>query len=253
MGLVFRCRPVLRGAKWPVGVAVLAAALNGVGLMAQAEPKVVDGGVPTLHAYANLIQIPTLVLGLTREPVRKPIDASKFSISIDSGPWFRATHVRQEGEDPISLSILLDLSGDTAKLMPKIGSALASLAPLSLHARDRVSIYGLSCGSITSVHEVPADSEALKRSVDMALEPWMQRKKDKHAAKCEEGVGLWDGLALVAVRMTDSPGRRVILVVSDGKEKGSKHPWSEVTEFAQDAGIAVFGLSYDVAAIGDRA
>jgi hypothetical protein len=86
----------------------------------------------------------------------------------------------------------------------------------------------------------------------MASEPWMQRKKDKHAAKCEEGVGLWDDLALVAVRMTDSPGRPVILVVTDGKEKGSKHPWSEVTELAQDEGIAAFGLCYGVdAAIGD--
>ncbi len=218
----------------------------GWGLRAQDVPVPKDGTVPTLHVYTNLIQIPTLVLWQTREPVKKPIDASKFSVSIDSGPWFRATHVRQEGEDPISLSILLDLSGDTAKLMPKIGDALASLAPLSLHARDRVSIYGLSCGSITSIHEVPAGSETLKRSVDMALDPWMKRKSDKHAVKCKEGVGLWDGLALVAVRMMDAPGRRVILVVSDGKEEGSKHPWSEVTEFAQDAGIAVFGLSYSV-------
>ena len=184
--------------------------------------------------------------------LKKPIDASKFSISIDSGPRFRPTHVRQEGDDPISLSILLDLSGDTAKLMPKIGDALASLAPLPLHARDRVSIYGLSCGSITSIHEVPAGSETLKRSVDMALDPWMKRKSDKHAVKCKEGVGLWDGLALVAVRMMDATGRRVILVVSDGKEEGSKHPWSEVTGFAQDAGIAVFGLTYGVeVAIGE--
>jgi hypothetical protein len=233
-------------AKWLAGFAVVATALNGAGLMAQTEPKVVDGGVPTLHVYTNLIQIPTLVLWQTREPVKKPIDGSKFSVSIDSGPWFRATHVRQEGEDPISLSILLDLSGDTAKVMPKIGDALASLAPMSLHARDRVSIYGLSCGSITSIHEVPAGSETLKKSVDLALDPWMKRKSDRHAAKCKEGVGLWDGLALVAVRMLDAPGRRVILVVSDGKQEGSKHPWSEVTGFAQDAGIAVFGLSYSV-------
>jgi hypothetical protein len=218
----------------------------GWGLRAQDVPVPKDGTVPTLHVYANLIQIPTLVLWPNREPVKKPIDASKFSISIDSGPRFRPTHVRQEGDDPISLSILLDLSGDTAKLMPKIGDALASLAPLSLHAKDRVSIYGLSCGSITSIHKVPADSEALKRSVDMALDPWRKRKSDKHSVKCEDGVGLWDGVALVAVRMMDSPGRRVILVVSDGKEKGSKHSWSEVTEFAQDAGIAVFGLSYSV-------
>jgi hypothetical protein len=99
----------------------------GWGLRAQDVPVPKDGTVPTLHVYANLIQIPTLVLWQTREPIKNTIDASNFSISIDSGPWFRATHVRQEGEDPISLSILLDLSGDTAKLMPKIGDALASL------------------------------------------------------------------------------------------------------------------------------
>ena len=45
--------------------------------------------------------------------------------NIDSGPWFRATHVRQEGDDPISLSILLDVSGDAAELMPKIDDAIA--------------------------------------------------------------------------------------------------------------------------------
>jgi hypothetical protein len=49
----------------------------------------------------------------------------------------------------------------------------------------------------------------------------MQRKKDKHAVKCEEGVGLWDGLALVAVRV---PGFEKLDVKFDyGKrEKGGK-------------------------------
>ena len=52
-------------------------------------------------------------------------------------------------------------------------------------------------------------------------------------------------LAEVAARMMDSPGRRVILAVSDGQDKGSKHSWSEVTDFAQASGIAVFGISHD--------
>jgi hypothetical protein len=252
MGLAFRCRPSARDAKSLVGLAVLVAAMSAADLMAQGDPKVVDDGVPTLHAYANLIQIPTLVLWPDQEAIRKPIDEGKFSISIDSGPWFRATHVRQEGDDPISLSVLLDLSGDTAKLMSKIGADLANLAPLSLHPIDRVSIYALSCGRITAIHEIAADSERLKKAVDVAMEPSVQRKNDKHAKKCDQGVGLWDSVAVVALRMMDLPGRRVILAVTDGLDKESKHPWSEVTEFAQNSGIAVFGLSYSVeAATGD--
>src|SRR5271156_6541884 len=80
---------------------------------AQDEPKVVDGGVPTLHVYTNLIQIPTLVLGPSREFIKRPIAENRFSVSIDEGPWFPAIHVRPEGDDPIALSILLDVNGDT--------------------------------------------------------------------------------------------------------------------------------------------
>ena len=221
----------------------LAAEWSGATLAAQDQG--IDQGIPTLHVYTNLVQIPTLVLTANRDPVTKPIDPSRFSVSIDSGPWFRATHVRQEGEDPISLSILLDLNGETAQLVPKIGVALANLAPLSLHAQDRVSIYALSCGLFMSLNDAPADIETLKKGVDAAVQPWMQRKGDKHAKNCEQEVSLWDGLAEVAARMTDSPGRRVILAVSDGQDKGSKHPWNEVTDFAQANGIAVFGISHD--------
>ena len=145
------------------------------------------------------------------------------------------------GRGSISLSILLDLNGDTAELVPKIGVALANLAPLSLHAQDRVSIYALSCGLFISLNDAPADIETLKKGVDAAVQPWMQRKEEKHAKNCEQEVSLWDGLAEVAARMTDSPGRRVILAVSDGQDKGSKHPWNEVTDFARRTALPSSG------------
>jgi hypothetical protein len=56
--------------------------------MTQEEPRVVDNGVPTLHVYTNLVQVPTLVLTMTNDPVGKPIVESRFSVSIDSGRWF---------------------------------------------------------------------------------------------------------------------------------------------------------------------
>jgi len=244
MGLGFSWCPVVRRVTLPPILAALAIALSGTEAMAQTEVKVVDGGVPTLHVYTNLIQMPTLVLWQNREPVRKPIEASRFSVRIDSGPWFRATHVRQEGEDPISLSILLDLSGNTTQLVPKIGAALASLAPLSLNSRDRVSVYALDCGLVKSIEDRAADNGTLKRAVDAAVAPWMLRRNEKHSKSCDQGAHLWDALAQVVAGMMNAPGRRVILAVTDGKDNGSKYPSDEVTNFAQQTGTAVFGLSY---------
>jgi hypothetical protein len=216
----------------------------GVWLRAQDEPKVVDDGVPTLHVYTNLVQVPTLVLTMTNDPVRKPIAESKFSVSIDSGRWFRATHVRQEGDDPISLSILLDVSGDTTGLMPRIGDALGNLAPSLLHPRDRVSVYALDCSLHRSLKDAPADSMLLKKAVGVALESWKLRKSNKREESCGSKGRLWDSLAQVAIELSNLPGRRVILMVTDGHDTGSKHSSNEVRTFAQATGAAVFALTY---------
>jgi hypothetical protein len=217
--------------------------IGAVSAEAQDEPKAVeDAGVPTLHVYTNLIQIPTLVLGSSHELIQKPIAENRFSLSIDDGPWFRATHVRQEGDDPIELSILLDLSGDAALLMPKIGDALSELARSSLRPRDRVSVYALDCSLIRSLYDAPADSGSIKKATDAALESWTLRKK--HKESCEQGLHLWDGLANVEEDIARLPGRRVILAVTDGQDKGSKHTPDQVTTFAQQTGTAIFGLNY---------
>jgi hypothetical protein len=239
MRLGFRYRSGLRAQ-----VLLSVAALSGTILMAQDEPKVVASSVPTLHVYTNLVQIPTLVLSMTDDRVSKPIVESRFSINIDSGRWFRVTHVRQEGDDPISLSILLDVNGDTTALLPKLGDAIGNLVPLSLHPKDRVSVYALDCSLVRSQNDAPPYRAVLQSGVAAALEQSMLRKNTQDRKNCELRGHLWDGLAQVAVALSDLPGRRVILVVTDGHDVGSKHSWNEVREFAQVKGIAVFALNY---------
>ena len=141
----------------------LATALCCATLLAQNPPAPQSEPIHTLHVYTNLIQIPTLVLGPNRERISKPIPESRFSVSIDGGSWFPATHVRMEGDDAIALSILLDARGDVADLMPKISDAIASLAPQSLHTKDHISIYALDCELISYVRDAPVDSLKLSR------------------------------------------------------------------------------------------
>jgi hypothetical protein len=93
----------------------------------------------TFHAYTKLVQVPTLVLARDFKPVAR-IDERRFFVSLDGGRKLRVTHARLEGDDPISLTILLDLSQSSPDTVFTADQAIASLAPLSLHTNDEVSI-----------------------------------------------------------------------------------------------------------------
>ncbi|MEG9435131.1 hypothetical protein JAO29_02995 [Edaphobacter sp. HDX4] len=95
------------------------------GLSAQEKPSRYDQPVTALHVYAGLVQMPTLILSQYRKGIELRIDERRFSIRVDSGPWFKVTHVRPEGEDPISLSILLDHSA--MDLMSDVDRQIAAL------------------------------------------------------------------------------------------------------------------------------
>jgi len=218
-------------------VAGILVGLRGSLLVAQ------DQGITTLHVYANTVQIPVLVLGPRQQKIG-PIAGSRFNVSFDGGPPFRVSHVRPEGDDPISLAILLDLSGPEEELMPKISSAIAELAPLSLHPQDHVTVYALDCEMTRSTVDSSATPAMLKLQVAGALKPWTDRGEDKHGAKCQQEVHLWDALAFITDQLSGVPGRRVILAVTDGNDKESKHRWNEVRVFAQNSAVAIFGMSY---------
>ncbi|MBB5339669.1 hypothetical protein [Tunturiibacter gelidoferens] len=211
----------------------------GLGLPARAQ----DADIPTLHVYANTIQIPVLVLGEDRKKIA-PIAPNRFSVSFDGGPPFRVSHVRLEGDDPISLAILLDMSGAEAELSSKLEDAIAGLAPLSLRSQDHVSVYGLDCELTRYASDVPADQAHLKKLVHEALQSWVDRRRDKQGSKCKPKVQLWDALAFATNQLSALPGRRVILAVTDGNDKGSTHRWNEVRVFAQASAVAVFGVTY---------
>jgi len=217
---------------------VCAVGLAGWGAVA----SIAQDQAPTLHVYANLVQIPTLVVDRDLLPVA-PIAEGRFFVSVDGGPKFRVTHVRPEGDDPIALAIVLDVSQAFPNLITRIDDAIAGLAPLSLHAKDHVSVYSMDCNLVRSASGAPADSATLKQAVDVALEPWKTHGRDRWTSECKEPANLWDSLAVVSQALSQQPGRRVILVVTDGLDRGSKTTWDEMREFAQERGVAIFGLS----------
>lgn len=207
----------------------------------QETPSTPEEPIRTLHVYTNLIQVPTLVLSGNKQPMQASIGEKQFSVSIDSGRWFRVTHARLEGNDPISLSILLDTS--VAELIPPVREAVGALEPSWLSPRDRVSIFVLDCGLVRSLNDTPADGKMMTVGMDAALKSWMTRKVEAHEKSCKQTVHLWDALGYVASELSKLPGRRVILLITDGQDRGSVRTWNQVRSYLQAMGVAVFGVT----------
>jgi hypothetical protein len=201
-----------------------------------------DENILTLRVYPNLVQIPTLVLGNNHQAV-PPIAESRFFVSIDGGPKFRVTHARLEGNDPISLAILLDLSQGEGDLMGRIDDGIAGLAPLSLTARDQLSVYALDCQLHRSSVDNPPDRAAVKQAVDSVLKPWNAVRDGPQSARCSNRLYFWDAVTVVTKELRAQPGLRVMLVVSDGVDGGSRNNWNLAREYAATGGVAIFGLT----------
>jgi hypothetical protein len=198
-----------------------------------------DTPASTLHVYTNLIQIP--VLTLIGSP--KSVPKLKFAVSLDSGPPFDISHTRLEGSDPITLAILLDLSGDQSDLLPRLDEEIAALAPDYLRSRDHVSIYAVDCRLVQLADDVPADPVQLKRAVEAAIQSPQVHGPGTTRPTCGKSLQLWDALTHLTHRLSDSPGRRVILAFTDGHDNGSTHKWVELKNDANYSGIAIFGIA----------
>jgi hypothetical protein len=192
--------------------------------------------------YTDLVEIPALVLGTDHRAI-PPIAESRFFVSINGGPKFRVTHARLEGEDPISLAILLDLSQPNTNLMEHIDDAIAGLAPLSLTANDRLSVYALDCQITRSSLDDPSDPVAVKEAVDSVLESWKARRLVLQSESCPNRRYLWDSVTVVTKELRAQSRLRVMLLVSDGVDRGSRNSWNLARDYAQHSSVAIFGLT----------
>jgi hypothetical protein len=193
----------------------------------------------TIHVYSNLLQLPVLILGPQRQTVSS-IAPERFRVEIQNGPVIVPRHVRMEGDDPITLAILLDNAVHN-ELLEKLPEHLAELVPKSLHPNDRVAIYitdGCRLRRITPL--VAAESAVLKERAENALK-FTPFHGDR--SECNGPRHLWDAMAYVDSTLVNEPGRRVLLAITNGDDSGSTNPPARLHEYATQSGVAMFAIA----------
>jgi hypothetical protein len=194
----------------------------------------------TLHVYANLAQVPTLVINPDGKPF-PPLSRDQFFVSLDGGALFHPSQLRIEGDDTISLAIIVDDSGTQVHFITNIAETLSKLAPKDLHPKDHVSIYAIDCKAMQSVDDAPASAEIIRDGINSALSA-DGLHGDKHKPGCAKSLHLWDVLAHAVDKLGETPSRRVVLFVSLGMDTGSTISFDDVVHLAQSNSTAVFGM-----------
>lgn len=132
-------------------------------------------------------------------------------------------------------------------LVQDLAAATAEMATKELHPQDRISIYLLTCNLLRTVHEIQPLPGLLSESIDGGLQS-PKLGKNSTGGSCGTNIYLWGAITSVVEDMSDVPGRRAILVMSNGHDDGSGISWPKLHEYAGMEGVALFGLRETVLA-----
>jgi hypothetical protein len=201
------CRRVVRR------YAVLPACALAAGV-AQAQQPSPDPAI--VHVYVNLVQMPVLVLDPSRHSA-PPVPPSQFEVKLEGMKAFKPQHIRREGDDPISLGILIDVSDPSDPLWhDHLPEAINTLTK-GMRSWDRIEVFGMDgCNLRVFGGETEPDAEKVQSLIRevVAIKPYERVRKID--GPCAHPINLWQAMSYAADKLGTRNGRHVLLTLSNG-------------------------------------
>lgn len=157
------------------------------------------------------------------------LDREDFAI-FDNGVRQQVAVFERRTEQPLSVSLLVDTSGSTAKdLRYELDSVNRFLHALFAEGnpRDAVALYSFN-------YEVTLHNDYTRRL------PLLDR--NLRALRAEAGTALYDAIYLAADVVEHRDGRRVLVIVTDGGDTASRKTYHEALETAHRADAIIYAI-----------
>lgn len=205
----------------------------GQGMVVRAEASLVDGRATDDAAVigealseevaVNLVELQALVTSRDGRPL-SGLTADDFVVHQDKQPqtldrFYRADDVA------LSIALLVDSSGSMAPIWQRTVAAARQFLDQVLRSRDRALLVEFA-DRIRLAHALSADVASIAATLE-ATEP-------------EGGTALYDSMLFALLQLVDVPGRRAVVVVSDGIDSGSRSQPQRVIEIARRLGIPIY-------------
>jgi VWFA-related protein len=159
----------------------------------------------------------------------------------DEGKPQPITNLASDLDTPLTVALLLDVSGSVAAILPVEKAAAGSFFHDVLRPGDQAMLVGFA--ELVAVWQDltapgPHLDDTLERAGSFQLAP-------EHAVHRGAGTLLYDAVSLVArQKLRDVTGRKIIVLITDGLDVGSEVKPQEAVRAAQEADAIVYAIHY---------
>ncbi|HEV8237921.1 MAG TPA: VWA domain-containing protein [Thermoanaerobaculia bacterium] len=200
---------------------------------ATAEDVVLLAGGDTQRGRldVDLVEVYTAALDASGRPVQD-LAESDFAVREDGRP--QALRRFQRVTDlPLQVGMLVDTSASMTEMLPKVQDAALRFFRESLTPADRAAVVTFS--------EEPRLAAPFTRDLSRLGAALV-------GLQAARGTALWDSVVYTLHYFQGTPGRRALLVFSDGADHGSRFTYDQALAYAEHSGVSVYALSFGSAA-----
>ena len=177
----------------------------------------------------QFVELYTTVLDGANRPVRD-LEQSDFKVFEDDVPQAIARFERLENL-PIHVAIMLDVSASMEPNLAQTKAAALEFFEKVITPKDR--------GALIVFNDHPLLAVKLTNRLQ-ALAGGLA------GLKAERGTSLYDSVVFSLFYFNGVKGQRAIVLLSDGKDEGSRFNFEETLDFARRAGVAIYPIGLNI-------
>ncbi|HTC34360.1 MAG TPA: VWA domain-containing protein [Bryobacteraceae bacterium] len=212
---------------------------------AQDQPK---QDQPDIQVDVDLVTVACAVDTRDGTPAGN-LKAEDFKV-LDDGQPREIRNFWQESDLPLTVALVADVSGSQAGYVRSHREAIAQFLKQVIGPRDRAMVVEVAqkswlisglTGSSDDLGSAVERIGAPEGKLSPLLGPVCRNASFPHSCG---GTALWHGLYYTAKELKSVPGRKAIIVLSDGMDTGSDVRLNDAIEMAQSGGTVVYSMKY---------
>jgi Ca-activated chloride channel family protein len=173
----------------------------------------------------DFVELYTSVTDRQGRPV-EGLAAKDFKVLEDGVPQTIA-RFEQVTDLPIHAAVALDVSASMEDSLDQARAAALQFLEQSVRPKDRAAVITFNDRPFLAV-KFTKDVNALAGGLA--------------GLKAERGTALYDTIVFTLFYFNGVKGQRAILLLSDGKDEGSRFGWDEALDYARRAGVAIYPI-----------
>ena len=208
---------------------------------------------PTFAVDVNLVRVPCVVTDDSGVPVTD-LRRENFAV-FEDGALREIKYLWQETDLPLTVGLVVDISGSVAKYVEEHRQIVLQFLGQTLSKHDRAFLVSVGIQQRLVV-DVTNSTESLRAGVEAITsqeaeilgDPCSKGKRFRLLFRsvvlpCTSPI--WNGVFFAArLKLNPQPGRKAMLLLTDGWDMGSDHGLTDAIEACQSADTMVYSIRF---------